>query len=176
MVIRTFEAHDAEPWLAMLRDPEVRRFLPAGPAPTLELAQRIIGERQAMDRELGHAMWAVEDKATGAFIGQCGLRPVDEGAGPEIDLAYHYTRASWSKGYGTEATIAVLAHGLGPVGLNAIMAVVVPENVGSWRVMEKAGMRYVGKVDYYGMQGLKKYVAGRQWWKPPLASTPLTGG
>jgi len=50
------------------------------------------------------------------------------------------------------------------------MAVVVPENIGSWRVMEKAGMRYQGLVDYYGMEGLKKYVAAREWWKPPLAS------
>ena len=97
LVIRTFQARDAGPWLAMVGDPEVRRFLPAGPVPTLELARRIIGERQGMERELGHAMWAVEDKTTGTFVGQCGLRPVDEGAGPEIDLAYHYTRASWNK-------------------------------------------------------------------------------
>ena len=112
----------------------------------------------------------VEDKTTGAFVGQCGLRPVDEGAGPEIDLAYHYTRASWNKGYATEAAIAVIGHGLGPVSLAAIMAVVVPENIGSWRVMEKAGMRYQGLVDYYGMAGLKKYIAAREWWRSPLAS------
>jgi RimJ/RimL family protein N-acetyltransferase len=154
----------------MVTDPEVRRFLPAGPAPTIELAQRIIEERQAMERALGHTMWAVEDKTTGMFVGQCGLRPVDEGAGPEIDLAYHYSRASWNKGYGTEAAIAVIGHGLGPVGLATIMAVVAPENIGSWRVMEKAGMRYQGLVDYYDMEGLKKYVAARDWWRSPLAS------
>jgi RimJ/RimL family protein N-acetyltransferase len=172
LVIRTFEARDAGAWLAMATDPEVTRFLPPAPRSdrTMELAQRVIGERQAMERELGHAMWAVEEKTTGMFVGQCGLRPVDEGAGPEIDLAYHYTRASWNKGYGTEAAIAVLARSLGPADLDAIIAVVVPENAGSWRVMEKAGMRYEGLVDYYGMEGLKKYVAARQWWRPPLAS------
>ena len=170
LIIRTFEARDAGPWLAMVSDVEVTRFLPAGPAPTMEQAQRAIGERQAMERELGHAMWAVEDKTTGTFVGQCGLRPVDEGAGQEIDLAYHLTRTCWNKGYGTEAAIAVLTHGLGPVGLGIIMAVVVPENVGSWRVMEKAGMRYEGLVDYYGMEGLKKYVAAREWWRSPSDS------
>jgi RimJ/RimL family protein N-acetyltransferase len=151
----------------MVTDPEVLRFLPPGPDPTMEAFQRVIGERQAMEGELGHAMWAVEDKTTGTFVGQCGLRPVDQGAGPEIDLAYHYTRACWGKGYGTEAAVAVLAHGLGPVGLDCIMAVAVPENAGSWRVMEKAGMRYAGLVDYYGMEGLKKYIAARDWWRPP---------
>jgi [ribosomal protein S5]-alanine N-acetyltransferase len=170
LVIRTFEARDADPWLAMVTDPEVTQFLPPGPAPTMQDFQRVLGERQAMERELGHTMWAVDDKPTGTFVGQCGLRPVDEGAGPEIDLAYHYTRASWNKGYGTEAAIAVLAHGLGPVGLDTIMAVAVPENVGSWRIMEKAGMRYEGLVDYYGMEGLKKYVAAREWWRSPIAS------
>ena len=170
LVIRTFQGRDADPWLAMVNDPEVIRFLPPGPDPTLEDFQRVVAERQAMERELGHAMWAVDDKTTGAFVGQCGLRPVDEGAGPEIDLAYHFKRASWNRGYGTEAAIVVLAHGLGPVGLDCIMAVVAPENVGSWRVMEKAGMRYEGLVDYYGMKGLKKYVAARAWWRSPVAS------
>ena len=171
LVIRTFEARDADRWLAMVSDPEVTRFLPPNaPAPTMELARRVIGERQAMERELGLTMWAVEDKATGTFVGQCGLRPADEGAGPEIDLAYHFTKACWNKGYATEAVIAVVAHGLGPLGLDSVMAVIVPENVGSWRVMEKAGLRYEGLVNYYGMAGLKKYVAAREWWAKPLAS------
>jgi RimJ/RimL family protein N-acetyltransferase len=41
------------------------------------------------------------------------------------------------------------------------MAVVVPENVGSWRVLEKVGMRDEGLADYYGLRDVKKYVADR---------------
>jgi RimJ/RimL family protein N-acetyltransferase len=170
LVIRTFEPRDAGAWIAMVNDPEVNRFLPPSADATMAIFQEAIRRRHSMEREIGYTMWAVEDKATGAFLGQCGIRPVDEGAGPEIDLAYHYTRASWNKGYATEAVIAVLAHGLGPVGLDRIMAVAMPENVGSWRVMEKVGMRYQGLVDYYGLAGLKKYVAERDWWSPALTS------
>ena len=57
--------------------------------------------------------------------------------------------------------------GSGRFGLDCIIAVAMPENVGSWRVMEKAGMRYVGLADYYGLEGLKKYGAEPGWWKPP---------
>ena len=167
LVIRTFEPRDGEAWVAMVNDPEVVRFLPPGPAPTMETFADVIERRHAMEREIGYTMWAVDDKTTGTFVGQCGIRPVDEGAGPEIDLAYHYTRASWGQGYATEAVIAVLAHGLGPVGLDRIMAVAMPENIGSWRAMEKAGMRYQGRVNYYGLQDLKKYVAERDRWRPP---------
>jgi RimJ/RimL family protein N-acetyltransferase len=46
----------------------------------------------------------------------------------------------------------------------------VPANIGSWRVMKKAGIRYQGLVDYYRMEGLKNYVAARQWWRSPQAS------
>jgi ribosomal-protein-alanine N-acetyltransferase len=123
-----------------------------------------------MEAELGYAMWAVEAKATGAFIGQCGLRPaasMDPDAGGEIDLAYHLSRASWNQGYATEAVVAVLGHGLGSVGLDRVMAVALPENVGSWRVMEKAGMHYEGIAAYYGLVGLKKYIAEGAWWTPP---------
>jgi ribosomal-protein-alanine N-acetyltransferase len=170
LVIRPLDGSDAEAWIAMVSDPEVRRFLPPGPDPTMETFERGIESRLAMERELGYAMWAVEDRTTGTFIGQCGIRPaksMDQDAGSEIDLAYHFARAFWNKGYATEATIAVLAHGLGPIGLESIMAVTVPENVGSWRVMEKVGMRYEGLADYYGLKGLKKHVADREWWSPP---------
>ena len=170
LVIRTFEPRNAEAWIAMVNDPEVIRFLPPGPPATTESFQSVIESRHAMEREIGYAMWAVDDGTTGTFVGQCGIRPVNESAGPEIELAYHYTRPSWGKGYATEAAIAVLAHGLGPVGLDRIKAVVMPENIGSWRVMEKAGMRYQGLANYFGLNGLKKYAAERDWWSPPPGS------
>jgi RimJ/RimL family protein N-acetyltransferase len=123
-----------------------------------------------MQREIGYTMWAVDDKASGSFIGQCGIRParsIDESAGSEIDLAYHFARQAWGKGYATEAAVAVLAEGLGPIGLDRIMAVALPENHGSWRVMEKAGMVFEGLASLYGLKGLRKYAAEREWWRPP---------
>ena len=63
--------------------------------------------------------------------------------------------------------IALLGHGVGPLGLDRIVAVAIQDNVGSWRVMEKSGMRYQGLAIYSGMAALKKYAAERQWWQPP---------
>jgi ribosomal-protein-alanine N-acetyltransferase len=172
LLVRTFEARDGDAWVALFSDPEVTRFLPAGDPPTIEEFPAELESRHRMEAELGYAMWAVEQKATGRFIGQSGLRPaatLDPGAGSEIDLAYHLTSASWNQGYATEAVFAVLGHGLGSVGLGRVMAVALPENVGSSRVMEKAGMRYEGTTTYRGHDGLKKYAAERDWWSPPEA-------
>ena len=169
LLIRAFEPEDAEAWLEMVSDLDFRRFLPPGPMPTMETFHSAIERRHAMEREHGYAMWAVDVKETGAFVGQCGLQPAGR-TGPEVELAYHFNKASWNKGYATEAAIAVLTQGLGPIGLDRIIAVVVPENIGSWRVMEKAGMRYEGLATYYEMPGLKKYAAERAWWRSPLSS------
>lgn len=115
LLLRTFEARDGDAWVAMFSDPEVTRFLPEAPR-TRETFQTQLSARHAMEAELGYAMWAVEEKATGTFIGQCGLRPaatMDPNAGSEIDLAYHLTKASWNKGYATEAVVAVTPMGSG---------------------------------------------------------------
>ena len=82
LVIRTFEPGDGERWVALVSEAEVRRFLPPGAEPTLETFETVIRTRNAMEREIGYSMWAVDDKATRTFVGQCGIRPVDEGAGP----------------------------------------------------------------------------------------------
>jgi [ribosomal protein S5]-alanine N-acetyltransferase len=150
----------------MSTDPNVRRFLPPGPLPTMDAFHGAMEQRRVMEREHRYAMSAVDFKEPGTFVGQCGLQPVER-TGPEVEIAYHFNKASWNKGYATEAAIAVLALGLGPVALDRVIAVIVPENIGSWRVVEKAGMRFVGTATYYGKLGLKKYVAEREWWKPP---------
>jgi hypothetical protein len=89
-------------------------------------------------------------------------RPADEGAGPETDLAYHYTKGRLEPRIRHRGGDRGDRPRPGPSGVPAIMAMAVPENIGSWRVMEQAGLRYQGLVDYYGMKGLKKYLAARE--------------
>ena len=167
LVIRSFEPSDAEGMLLVFGDPAVRKYLPPFPDPTVETMRASVARRMAMERDHGHGLWAVERKDTGELIGDCGLMLV-EGTGPEVEIAYHYKPTAWNHGFGTEAATACLAHGFGPIGLDHVIAICVPANVGSWRVMEKAGMRYEGLADYYGLIGLKKYTADRATWKIPV--------
>jgi len=162
LVIRSAVATDAPALQRLFSDPDVRRWLPPGEPWTIERANEAIARRGALEREQGYAAWIVE-KRDGEFIGSVALQKVER-TGPEVELAYHYLPSAWGKGYGTEAATAVLAHGLDAVGLDEIIAICFPENIGSWRIMEKAGMQYVGTASYYGLVGLKKYVARRGEW------------
>ena len=166
LILRTLEERDGPAWLRLMSDPRVRRFLPPGPVPTADLFPQVLQRRHELEREFGFAVWAAELTETGAFIGQCGLYPA-EFKGPEVELAYHFMPAYWKQGFGSEAATAVLSHAFEALGLDEVIALVMPENVGSWRVMEKAGMRFDSLGTYYEIEGLKKYVARREWWRRP---------
>lgn len=163
LVIRSFEDRDSGRWFSMVNEPEFRRYLPPAPAPTADAFLARVGRYRELECERGLGLWAVELKASGVFIGQCGLQPI-EATGPEVELAYHFTRLSWGNGYATEAAIGSLARGFGSAELEEVIAVVMPQNIASWRVVEKAGMEYVGLASYYGLAGLKKYRADRSNW------------
>jgi hypothetical protein len=97
LVIRTFGARDAGPWLAMVTDPDVTRFLPAGPAPTMERAQNVIEKRQAQERELGYSMWAVEDKTGARSSGNaaCGRSTSPRETGGDRRLPHETRQGRW---------------------------------------------------------------------------------
>jgi ribosomal-protein-alanine N-acetyltransferase len=163
LVIRSVTPDDAHDFWRLYSDPEVRRFLPPGPPATFESAQGLVARRMQAERERGFAGWRVGLRSDDEFIGSCGLQPIER-TGPEVELAYHYLPAYWNKGYGTEAANAVLRYGFEECGLDRIIAICFAENIGSWRIMEKAGMAYDGIASYYGLSGLKKYVADRDTW------------
>jgi len=166
LVLRPATPVDAELLLKLFSFPEVWRYLPPGPPFTVERAKAGIERRMKLEAERGFSPMLVFRKDTEEFIGNAGLQGVLDT--PEVEIAYHYLPSSWGHGYGTEAAIAILGDGLERVGLDRIIAVCVPENVGSWRIMEKAGMRYVGLASYYGLVGLKKYVAELGDWSAPF--------
>ena len=62
-----------------------------------------------------------------------------------------------NKGYASEAAHAVLKHGFESMKLHRIVATCQPENIASYRVMEKIGMRKEGL--------FKKCIPqGNEWW------------
>lgn len=148
--IRLPREQDAATYFEIHSDPDVMRWL-GGPTPSSveEEAERIVRNR-AMHEELGFTMWAVEEKDSGAVVGVAGIFRV-ENVGPEIEVAYHFRKDRWGRGYATEAARACLDYGFETVGLERIVGLVAPENVASARVLEKCGMTREGTAHHYGM-------------------------
>ena len=160
LVIRSFTTQDA-PALheRVFGDDEVMRFIPRGASPSVERTRGAVERFMRHERENGFALWAVELKDTGELIGDCGLYLV-QGTGPEVEVAYHFGKEWWNKGYATEAAKACLDFGFRECGLAEIIAICFPEHAASRRVMEKAGMTFVGPARYYDLD-LVKYTEHR---------------
>jgi ribosomal-protein-alanine N-acetyltransferase len=63
---------------------------------------------------------------------------------PEAELGYAIGRRWWGKGYATEASHALLAHGFDTLDFEQINAHAMLRNPASSRVLEKLGMHSVG--------------------------------
>lgn len=86
-----------------------------------------------------HYDFAVTLKQTGQVIGGCGIylsRELTEGM-----LGWILHMDHWKQGYMPEAATALLKLGFEQLNLHRIYATCNAENYGSWRVMEKCGMR-----------------------------------
>ena len=85
-------------------------------------------------------VFAVEQRATGAFMGGIGLTLL-----PRFDRAevgYWLGRPFWGQGFATEALRALLHFGFDALALHKIVATHLAKNPASGRVMQKAGMRW----------------------------------
>jgi [ribosomal protein S5]-alanine N-acetyltransferase len=60
------------------------------------------------------------------------------------ELGYWVGKPFWGKGYGTEAARALVQYGFQSLNLHKIYAQAFTTNPGSWRIMEKIGMKYEG--------------------------------
>jgi len=144
--IRSFAPqHDAEPLHELWGDAEAMQFIPGGAKATVDETRGRLETLRGRAAE-GWGFWAVEELQGGRPVGGVGLFPLNW-EGPEIELAYHVVPSAWNRGYASEAAAALLAAAW-ETGLDHVVAVAMPANVASRRVMEKLGMSFEGSSQY----------------------------
>lgn len=152
LLLRPFRLEDLDAHAEILRDPLVTRYLPRGPfAPeqARAVSERVLTHFIAHWEEHGFGAWAVVEKATGRFVGQCGLNYLPDD--PEVEVLYLLAQAVWGRGLATEGARASVGYGFDQAGLARIVGITMPENIASQRVLEKAGLRYEKDGTFYGV-------------------------
>jgi [ribosomal protein S5]-alanine N-acetyltransferase len=142
LLLRTFTIDDVGLVYELNKDPEVTRYT-HDPVTDIEHARQIL-EKTIMPQYAlyNHGRWAVHVKQGLTFIGWCGLKYRPELY--EVDIGYRFNQSSWGKGYATEAAFASIQHGFEKLNIARIVGRAETGNIGSWRVLEKCGMRYIG--------------------------------
>jgi RimJ/RimL family protein N-acetyltransferase len=149
---RPFTADDLE-WLIEMRTPEpVRRYLGGERMQNREALTKRMPFYIECHEKFGFGMAVMGLKETRELIGTSGLQPLEDTG--EIEVGYNMSERFWGHGYGTECARAWLKFGFDKAGLERIVAVAHPDNIGSWRVMEKCGMTFEKREEHYGIECL----------------------
>jgi RimJ/RimL family protein N-acetyltransferase len=139
LTLRPWRESDLDPWTAMNADPEVREHYPdlLTPAQSTESMTRF----QTDIERRGYGLWAVEVRATGAFIGYTGLEPVPAGLPfTGMEVGWRLTRAAWGHGYATEAGRASIAYAFTNLARPEVVSMTAATNVRSQAVMRRLGL------------------------------------
>ncbi|MDP9117528.1 MAG: GNAT family N-acetyltransferase [Actinomycetota bacterium] len=140
LTLRRWTDQDREPFAQLNTDVEVMRYFrePLDRAASDSFIDRI---ETAFD-ELGYGLWAVEVRASGAFIGFTGLalQTFEAPFTPAVEIGWRLARSAWGHGYATEAAQAAIEFGFGTVGLTEIVSMTSVTNERSRAVMRRLGM------------------------------------
>jgi RimJ/RimL family protein N-acetyltransferase len=144
LTLRGWRPEDLAPYAAMLADAETARFItykgrPYSEAETWREVAFIIGHWQL----LGHGLFVVEERATGAFLGRVG--PLEPPGYPGFEIAWSLAPAARGKGYAAEAARAAIDWAFASFPLTRIISLIHPDNLASQRVAERLGERRTGE-------------------------------
>lgn len=162
LVLRAWRIEDFEPFAAMMADPEVARFLTADQAPqdraTAWRAMAVLVGHWAMR---GYGLFAVEEKASGAFVGRIGAWRPEGWVG--LELGWALARAHWGKGYAFEAARAAGDWILATQDSDDLVSLIHADNKPSQKLAVRLGMAIAHETYHAGMPHAVWKIARATW-------------
>jgi len=134
LLLRAFRDTDLDPYAAFWAS-EAARFVggPCGRADAWRRMAMYAGHWLLR----GYGIWALEERGSGAFLGQAGLW-FPEGW-PEPEIHWLLMGEATGRGYATEAARRVRDHARDELGWTTVVSCIDPANLPSIRVAERLG-------------------------------------
>lgn len=150
LLLRAWKDEDILPYAEMNADPKVREFFSS--VLTREQSEAEVRRLQATHERDGFCLFAAELVETGEFIGFIGLLKmtfaVPSVAQPAVEIGWRLSQKYWGKGLATEGARGAVRFAFETLNLPEIVAITVPANVRSRRVMEKIGMKHLPELNF----------------------------
>ncbi|WP_375417237.1 GNAT family N-acetyltransferase [uncultured Hymenobacter sp.] len=157
LCLRGYQPGDFAAWAAMWQDPDFYRYTTGVPLPAEDAWFRLLRTIGHWTL-LGYGFWAVEEKASGHFIGSVGFadfqRDIQPPIGAAPEMGWVLASGTHGQGYASEAVAAALAWGEAHFGPGRIVCLIHPENAASLRVAAKFGFRQYAQTTYHDAPGV----------------------
>ena len=152
---RSWRDADLDPFAALNADAEVMEYFPS--ERTRDQTAETIERLRAHEQRDGCTFWAVDELATGRFVGMLGVlvqREMPEVFdGPTHEMGWRLAREFWGRGYATEGARACLEWAFAKTGAERVVAFTTVENRRSERVMQRVEMRRVREFSHPRLLG-----------------------
>jgi len=135
LIIRPFLESDYKDLYEYLSLKETYRFEPGEPI-SLKEAKKL-----CLERAKGTDFWAVILKENKKLIGHVSFLQTEPKFFLTWEIGYIFNPAFQNKGYASEATRAIIKYAFTILGAHRVIGYCNPENIPSWKVLEKCGMK-----------------------------------
>ncbi|WP_339745976.1 GNAT family N-acetyltransferase [uncultured Maricaulis sp.] len=141
LLLRAPQMEDFEPLCELMADEVTTRFIGGVQEPPLAWRGLcgIVGHWQLR----GYGFFSVIEKASGQWLGRIG--PWYPHGWPQPEIGWSLNRASWGKGYATEAGAACMDHVFDTLGWDSAIHLIHADNLGSQRVAGRLGSVHMGR-------------------------------
>lgn len=165
LLLRTWDESDLDAFMEATNTPAVMRWL--GGVWSREDHEAAFARIEQYQRDFGHTLWLVEDRASGELLGFCGLKRVNSpGAGDlsgTAEVGWRLRESAWGKGIAKEAAIAALDLAFARFGYGEVVAITVEGNGASQGLMRRLGMRRRVDLDYIDPRHVDDLGAALVW-------------
>lgn len=148
LILRNFEAYDADRMFLLDSNPEVMKYIGTPPLNDKKDSEKVIQMIQQQYIDNGVGRLAVIEKESGLLIGWSGLKLLTDpinGYQNIYDLGYRFLPEFWRKGYALESAKASLDFGFNDLKTDVIYAHAHSENNGSNHILKKLGFEKTGE-------------------------------
>ncbi len=144
LLIREFKPSDQDSVYEYMSNPEVAkymRFEPHTPDHSKNYIEQAISKQNKENRT--DFKLAIVHIKENKVIGGCRINKETD---IQAHIGYLLNQKYWGYGYATEVAKALVTVGFSELDVHRIYALCVPDNVGSWRVLEKVGLVREGRL------------------------------
>jgi RimJ/RimL family protein N-acetyltransferase len=141
LILRRLSIEDAEFILELVNEPSWLQFIGDKGVRSLEDARDyILSGPVEMYNQFGFGLYLTELKSTGVPIGICGL--IKRDSLKDVDIGFAFLPRFWGNGYAYESASAVIEYGRSAFNLRRIVAITLPTNRSSIKVLENIGFKF----------------------------------
>jgi len=148
LLLRQWRLDDFDTYEKMCADEEIMRYI-GGKAFSRIEAWRHMAYLVGHWELLGYGHFAVEEKASGRFIGRIGF--LNPGGWPGFEIGWTLAREAWGKGFAIEGARRALDFAFKELDKPHVISLIHPENKASIRVAERLGEKVEGKTEVLGI-------------------------